>query len=127
MAVVIAVMWFAARVMKNRRIPGMGNAVSKATAKRNEIEVLGRQGVGKSATVTLVRTGGRTLVLGVTDAQVTLLTELQDEVDATTLSLVTDSSDAQRTGVLASAEVPDADQAWKGLLEQVRERTVRRA
>ena len=120
MSVVIGVMWFAARVMKNRRLPGMTGPMGKAQAKKNEIEVLGRQGLTKNATVTLVRTGGKTLVLGVTDAQVTLLTELVDETSAPALSIVPESSDTQWTGVAN-------EQAWKGLLEQVRERTVRRA
>jgi flagellar protein FliO/FliZ len=127
MAVVIGVMWFAARVMKNKRLPGLGGSQRKTDTKLHEIEVLSRQGLGKNANVTLIRAGGRTLVLGVTDAQVTLLTALEDEFTATPLSLVPTSSNIQRTDVPAGAELPSTDQAWKGLLEQVRERTVRRA
>lgn len=135
MAVVLVVMWGAARVMKNKRIPGLpsvGNfQKSKEDAKRNEIEVLSRTGLSKNATVTLVRAGGKTLLLGVTDAQVTLLSEIDEAVETTTLSLVAEeaqSSSIHRTGTSTSAsQLPTTEQAWKGLLSQVRERTVRRA
>lgn len=126
MAVVLVLMWVAARVMKDRRLPGVGSAETRAEAKKNAVEVLGRQGVGKGATVTVIRAGGKTLLLGVTDAQISLLSELDAE-RPTALTVVPDVIDTHGTGVSAPASLPTTEEAWKGLLEQVRERTVRRA
>jgi flagellar biogenesis protein FliO len=120
MAVVIGVMWFLAKAMKNKRLPGIGSAQSKADAKRNQIDVLGRQGLHKSATVTLVRVGDKTLLLGVTDMQVTLLADMSDAKTASPpLSLVSNS--------IESHPADAVEPGWKSLLEQARERTLRRA
>ena len=78
MAIVIAVMWVAARLLKDRQVPGVGNF--KAAPKRAQLQVLARQGVGRHAAVTIVRAGDKALVLGVTDQSISLLAQI-DEVD----------------------------------------------
>src|SRR5688500_20149311 len=69
MAVVLGLMYFAARALKNRGIAGprRGRPVP--------IELLARQGLGRTASVALVRTSGKVLVLGVTEMNVSLLVE----------------------------------------------------
>ena len=70
LAVVFGLMMLAARLLRRRGLsPG---SASRATSR---IEVLARQGLGRSSSVQLVRVGGRTLVLGVTDAAVSVLAE----------------------------------------------------
>jgi flagellar protein FliO/FliZ len=63
--VVLALMWGLARLLR-RPLGGR---------RAGQLEVVGRLGLSRGAAVALVRVGGRTLVLGVTDQQVSLLTE----------------------------------------------------
>src|SRR6185436_5270319 len=70
MGVVLAVMALAAKVARNRNIGGM-----RTKGKATKIEVLARQGFGKSASVAVVMAGGKALVLGVTEQSVTVLAE----------------------------------------------------
>jgi len=161
MAIVLVVMYIAAHVLKRRQNPGSGgpslpsldtlmslgkpsdkSATKKAPKPKKAprpavVQVLGRQGVGKGAAVSVIRAGDRTLVIGITDQQVTLLAELDDQTAETSAIDVTDvegtqskalQSGAQWTGSPAAlTEMSGSDQTWKGLLAQVRERTVRRA
>jgi flagellar protein FliO/FliZ len=123
MAVVLVVMWLAARFLKNRQFPGAGMRIPNGSGNKREpiVQLLGRQGVGKGASVSVVRAGDKTLVIGVTDNNVTLLGEI-DHIDLAT------QSEPQRTvAPVASAPTADVASARKGLLEQVREMTVRKA
>ncbi|MDO9379144.1 MAG: flagellar biosynthetic protein FliO [Nocardioidaceae bacterium] len=55
------------------------------------LSVVGRQAVGRNSSVTVVTVGGRVLVLGVSEQQVSLLTELDPEtLDTTAGDLVVD-------------------------------------
>jgi flagellar protein FliO/FliZ len=73
LVLVAAVLWFAARVAKRRGI-GQGNGL---------IEVVARQRMGRSSSVSLIRVADVVLVVGATDEQVTLLAEVDSEaVDA---------------------------------------------
>ena len=65
MAVVLGLMYFAARAMKNRGIAGPHRKRPVA-----QVELIARQGIGRTASVALVRTSGKVLVLGVTEANV---------------------------------------------------------
>ena len=67
LAVVLALLWFLARRL------GAG----KGGGRRLPITVLGRQGLGRRSGITVVDVAGRTLVLGVSDSEVRLLTELE--------------------------------------------------
>ena len=124
MAVVIGVMWLAARVMKGREISsGGGTFKFGGSAKRSMLQVLARQGVGRHASVTVVRAGDKALVLGVTEQNISLLAELND-VD---LAQVQDLLEPQGTGASAGAGTAASGSARTGLLSQIRERTVRRS
>ena len=132
MAVVIVLMYVAARVLKNRQSGrGFGSGVARKVAATQPAspQIIGRQGVGKNASVTVVQVGKRTLVLGVTDRQVSLLTELDGTASSTEARVDLDEviGGTNRTAPPASLASVSSDPAWKELLEQVRERTVRRA
>lgn len=66
LAVVVGLLLLLARVAGRRLAPREGAAV----------QVLHRQALSRSACVAVLQVGSRTLVVGTTDAQVSLLTEL---------------------------------------------------
>jgi flagellar protein FliO/FliZ len=82
--------------------------------------VLGRVTLGRNASVTVVRVGGRALVLGVSEQQVTLLTETDPA------ELTPPNVDPESPGTAAPGGFPPASSAWKAVVEQLRDRTVRR-
>jgi flagellar biogenesis protein FliO len=133
MAVVIGVMWLAARVMKNRQLTG-GGIIRKPASHRPApvVEIVAKQGVSKTGSITVVRVGGKELVLGVTDSNISLLTEI-DTVDlgfAQTTSALDDQGhmqlEIQGTGTPRNEASASSSSTRKGLLEQVRELTVRK-
>ena len=105
MAIVLGLLALAARVVRRRGLGSTGGGTSR-------IEVLARQGLGRTASVQLVRVAGRTLVLGVTEASVQVLGE----------------ADPLALEVEQALEAPPAQRSvpgWGPLLDAVRERTVR--
>ena len=124
MAVVIAVMWVAARFLKGREISNGRSTFKFGTGpKRSLLQVIARQGVGRRATVTVVRAGDKALVLGITDQNISLLAELSD-VD---LEKVQEVLEPQGTGASLVTANAETSTARTGLLTQLRERTVRKA
>jgi len=124
MAVVIALMWLAARALERRSsgtTKSRGVRLSSSAKRTIGLQVVARQALGRRASVSIVRAGDKALVIGVTDQQISLLAEL-DEVD-----LETPEADTHRTGAPQDALADAPGTAWKGLLTQVRERTVRKA
>jgi len=94
-ALVYAVLWFMRRMMGRRYGRRNGN---------NALEVLESAYVGPHKTVSLVRVGKRSVLVGVTDTQVSVLTEL--DADETEQLLVRDEAAAPQpsfSGALASA------------------------
>ena len=139
LALIGGVLWFAARLAKKRGL-GQGNGL---------IEVVARQRMGRASSVNVVRIADVVLVIGATEEQVTLLAEVDpDAVDAAldrrrgparpraaehdelephvddepapARALAARSSD----GVLAGS-VLDRN-GWGSLVDELRERTVRR-
>jgi flagellar biogenesis protein FliO len=86
------------------------------------VEVLGRQSIGRNADVTVVSFGDRTLVLGVTEHSVNVVTELEPEEIVETISLSGPLPAAIPARTQASPSVP----SWRDLIDNLRERTVRR-
>jgi flagellar protein FliO/FliZ len=120
MGFVLLLMWLAARAFRNRGVtpPGRGR-------KPLPIELLARQGVGQRSQVAVVRTVGKILVLGVTEANVTLLADLDpDEVDF-------DGSEADWTAPPGSPDgttgPSSSGSTWKAMIDAAREKTVRRS
>ena len=130
LAFIAVVLLFAARVAKKRGL-GQGNGV---------IEIIARQRMGRTSTVNVVRVGDVVLVVGATEEQVTLLAEVDGEAVEAALrervpsrARATDDDDERpavptsrpAAGAL-SGSVLDRD-GWGSLVNQLRERTVRRS
>lgn len=123
LAVVIIVMWGAARLLKNRSISGM----SVSGKNRPLVQVVARQGMGKHSSINIVRAGEKMLVVGVTDQNITVLTEL-DALDLEIAMNTTRTTDSHWTGTSAMPEKSAASgQSRTGLLTQIRELTIRRS
>ena len=109
LAVVFALMAVAARIARRRGLGSSGSGTS------TRIEVLARQGLGRSSSVQLVRVAGRTLVLGVTDASVQVLGEADPLLLAAEQALTPAPTEAR------------AKPGWGPLVEALQARTVRRS
>lgn len=129
LAVVIALMILLAAALRKRGIllgtPGSSGGGRRRSSPLLQVDVLARRALGRNAQVAVVRTAGRTLVLGVTDHQVTMLldTEIGD-FDADGLEVLPEG--AQGTGFAGTVGRNRSGSAWKATLDAVRERTVRR-
>ena len=118
LGVVLAVMAGAAAVLRRSGVAGTAGSGKWGARRRSApVEVIARHGLSRGASLTVVRLGGRTLVLGVTEHQVSLLTE----VDPAELEAPPEIAGPAGPGIGAGA-LP-----WKVALEQLRERTVRRS
>src|SRR5579862_3472308 len=73
LGLVIALMWLVAKFARKR----MGASSRKGVDDALRLQVLARQTIGKNASVTLVRSGDRALLLGVTDHSVSLLSDTE--------------------------------------------------
>ena len=112
----------AAAVLRRSGVVGVAPSGRRGTRRRGAaVEVVARHGLSRTSSLAVVRFGGRALVLGVTEHQVTLLTE----VDPAELDAPPDPDDTfagpAGPGIGAGA-LP-----WKVALEQLRDRTVRRS
>jgi flagellar biogenesis protein FliO len=113
-------------------------AARRPARRRSRLEVLARQPLGKSASVAVLRVAGRTLLVGVTEHSVQLLSE----VDATAFDNIETSVVSEQP----TLRIPDAEQpptlqqamlvngsedtsadATVSVMNLLRERTVRRA
>lgn len=125
LGVVLAVMAGAAAVLRRSGVAGSAVGGKRGGRRRPvPVEILARHGLSRGAFVTVVRLGGRALVLGVTEHQVSLLTEVDPaELEAESLSAEADESSAGPAGPgIGAGALP-----WKVAVEQLRERTVRRS
>jgi flagellar protein FliO/FliZ len=124
LGVVLVVMWGAATVLRRSGVAGTA-ATGRRGARTAPVEVIARRGLSRGASVIVVRLGGRALVLGVTEQQVSVLAEIDPaELDAPVDALDGGSSDA---GSTAGPGIGSGSLPWKVALEQLRERTVRRS
>lgn len=108
LGIVLALMAVLAKVLRNRVMPGMG----RTAVRRDVLQVLARQSLSRSASVAIVRAADRTLVIGVSDNGVSLLAE----VDPMSLE-VEEPEDGSPVAT---------DPSWRGFLDALRERSVRR-
>ena len=124
-----AVLLFAARVAKKRGL-GQGNGL---------IEVVARQRMGRTSSVSVLRVAGRVLVIGSTDEQVTLLAEMEDDEVQTALAAAPRAVDGAPDGTgpvtRPALGIPSSGRlagsvldrgAWTSLVQDLRDRTVRR-
>ncbi|SEL18630.1 flagellar protein FliO/FliZ [Blastococcus sp. DSM 46786] len=135
LALIGGVLWFAARLAKKKGL-GQGNGL---------IQVVARQRLGRTSTVNVVRIADVVLVIGSTEEQVTLLAEVDGEAVDAALAERGAPARLRPAGVPAddapAAAVPAARPAsdgvlagsvldrngWGTLVDELRERTVRRS
>jgi flagellar protein FliO/FliZ len=110
LGVVIVLMAGLAKLARNR----MGRTAGRRRDHALQLQVLSRQTIGKNASVLLVRAGDRGLLLGVTEHNVSLITETE-----LTAAPADESPAPARTTALAPP--------WNMLVQRARELTVRRA
>jgi flagellar protein FliO/FliZ len=110
LGVVLALMAFTGRALRNRQLGG-GSAGRRNPAR---IEVLGRQTLGRNVGVAVVRVADRAMLVGVTEGSIQLLTDLPLE------SFPEPDAEPAAPATPGFASVP-------AFLELVRERTVRRS
>lgn len=122
LGVVLAVMAAAAAVLRRSGVAGAASVGRRGMRRRSlPLEVIARHGLSRNSSLAIVRLGERALVLGVTEHQITLLTELDPaELDATP------DPDQQFAGP-AGPGMGAGTLPWKVAIEQLRERTVRRS
>ena len=109
LVVVFGLMALAARAVRRRGLTGGG------TSATTRIEVLARQGLGRTSSVQLVRVAGRTLVLGVTEQSVQVLGEADPLLLAAEQALVPEVREVGTTP------------GWGPLIAALQARTVRRS
>ena len=134
LAFVGGVLLFASRVAQKRGIGGTTGV----------IEVVARQRMGRSSSISVLRVAGRVLVVGSTEEQVTLLAEVEDDELQTALTAAvpparTGGGDGTGerspgrparggsggSGVLAGSVLDRG--TWTSVVQELRERTVRRS
>jgi len=115
LAVVIGLMWVAANVLRKRGFTGVA---SRRVTRGPDVELIARRPLGRNASIAVVRVGDRSLVVGVTDHQVTKL----GDYEMTDIDLDEDTTWTVPSG--ASTNSPAT--AWKTMLDQMRNRTARR-
>jgi flagellar protein FliO/FliZ len=115
MAVVIGIMYVAARVFRTKML-----TTKQKTSGSVDMEVIARQPLSRAASLVLTHIGSKFLVLGVTDHSVNTITEV-DVVD------LKDGLNADWTTHSGDELIDRSDSSRKGMIEQLREMTARRA
>lgn len=120
LAMVLTLMAFLARYLRNRQIGiGLGIGGAQRRKKAPLLEVVTRQGLSRGSSLAVVRVSGQLLLLGVTESTVSVLRDLEDVDEA---ELVPDALDG-----VALAQSPFDIRATTGsVVEILRQRTVRR-
>jgi flagellar protein FliO/FliZ len=115
LGVVIGLMWIAANVLRKRGFTGTSPGRGSRGPRGPELELVARKPLGRNASIAVVRVGERSLVVGVTEHQVTNLGEIE-EAD---IELYEDNTWTVSSGANGSTS------AWKTMLDQMRQRTAR--
>jgi len=115
LGVVIGLMWAAATVLRKRGVMPAAGA-RRRTMRGTQVELLARKPLGRNASIAVVRVGDRSMVVGITDHQVTKLDDAEvEEIDL-----------GEDTNWTVSRGPAGPTMAWKAMLEQMRNRTIRR-
>ena len=117
LAVVIGIMWMAAHMIRRR---GLVPAAARRHGRGVQVELLARRPLGRNASIAVVRVGERSMVVGVTDHQVTKL----DDADVAEIEEINLSKSGNTWTVPHGDAVPTSP--WKTMLDQLRDRTARR-
>lgn len=114
MGLLVAVILVGAKLLRGRTGLGLGRNPSAP-----RFDVLDRTQVARNASIALVRVGGRGLVVGITEAQVTLLAEAPE------LVAKYEQQEAERTAPPTEPSAPGTTRM--NFFEALRESTVRRS
>jgi flagellar biogenesis protein FliO len=120
LAAVLALMFVLARYLNRRQLGGRVGAVRHGK-KALALEVVTRQGLSRASSLVVVRVSGQLLLLGVTESGVSVLRELEDEVE----DLELEASQAVSGGSVSVLRPSTRDLAGS-VIETLRQRTVRR-
>jgi len=127
LALVLGLIWGIARVGRGRQLKTARVRNAGALGASQPIEVVGRRSLGRNCAVLVVRTENRTMVLGQTPQQITVLSEGEplhgDRADTADQPPRVRHEDvmpglASETGVLSPT-------AWDAIVDRLREMTVR--
>jgi len=113
LSVVIGLMWAAATVLRKR---GFAGPTNKRAARSVQVEMLARRSISRNTSIAVVRVGDRSMVVGITDHQITKL----DDAEVVELEPEDDTTGTVSPGFASPST------AWKMMLEQMRTKTVRR-
>jgi flagellar biogenesis protein FliO len=119
LAVVLGLMYGITAFLRRKGIGGFAPTKAKRSVEGADVEVLARKPLGRNASIAIVRAGAKSMVLGITETSVTMLTE----ADVRVIDL--EEMEDQRT-VLPRAALNGASPPWKTMLEGLRDRTARR-
>ena len=145
LAVVLGLIWLIARVGRGRQGGGRPGGRVGTTNGAHRIELVGRRSLGRHTAVVVVRAENRTMVLGQTPQQITVLSECVDTEQDTgeheaagqgARSPEGDTPSASRRAVpsidgedvmpgLASESGLMTPKAWDAFVDRLREMTVR--
>jgi flagellar protein FliO/FliZ len=118
LGVVLGLMFGLTALLRRRGMAGFASNKTRRALTGVDVEVLARKPLGRNASIAIVRAGTKSMVLGVTDSMVTMLTEAEVQ------ELELDEAEAQGTGFQRA--FTGASPTWKTMLEGLRDKTVRR-
>jgi flagellar biogenesis protein FliO len=121
LAVVIALMMGVVAVLRRRGLGGFSPGRGRRNAADIQVEVLARKPLSKNASIAVVRAGSKSMVLGITESTVTMLSE--SEIDLA--GMEEEALEGQGTGL--PFDLSGSSQTWKTMLDNLRDKTVRRA
>jgi flagellar protein FliO/FliZ len=130
LGVVLVLMWVAARLLARQ---STGRRVARNAGRPVPIQVLARQSLSKNSSVAVVQAAGKALVVGVTDAQVTLLAQsdiesvVEPDVVEDPATTITAAAGTRSPWALPRDGGATAFSPWTAMLETLRERTVRKS
>lgn len=108
LSLVFGLMWLAGRVLKGR---------APMTARRNQdhVEVIERKALSRTSSIAVVRVGEQVLALGVSDANVTVLSEVDlAAIDSGAVNSVAVDSTAAPLPLGPNAELPASSTSTTG-------------
>ncbi len=134
LGLVLGLLWLFAKLARARQGGKLGRSHSSAPSGR--IDVVARRSLGRHCSIAVVKVGERTVVLGQTPQQITVLTEINEQ-PAAPLEIVPEPSRPRTLGRfttnrndlmprLAPGSGVEAPTAWDAIVDGLREMTVRR-
>jgi len=129
LAIILGMIWMAARFVRRR-----GRLLSRSST---EVEVVARRSTGRRSNLLVVRVGGRTLLVGATDNQVSLVADVTGSVETEVVDAPIVAASMPLSPIAAAPSSVDLRQPSRPieaagvrrtpLLDSIRDLTVRKA